>query len=418
MVSQMVRPLLMALLLVSTQAKAAKESCDAQVKQLAELTAKLKAVEQHNVALTKQISDAGDVPYVSTQFIVDSLAHVTDAALGKDSLNVDLSSVYTAADAGYGALSQASEQATVAASKGYAASTDAYGSASKVAQDLYKEHVSSHTGQYYDAAMEAYTQYGETHVGTIRKAYNENLHSHVNMATEKLYAGYGAAVEGSKTAIPKVWDVVQLVKQSIPSAGVGKQLAFLVQEQTFTVPVLNRKVTFNYGYLDGVLMLVQALVAAYIGVQVIWRLFLRTIVWNIGIKILGREVCLRLSMIFIKVSLKLTRFFVSLALSLVLTALSWALCWFILGLFGVLGVVLLHVFENGVKVGLKPGMRLALGLCFGLLFGFIFQSKFCKRRKASSAKNNNVAKTDSKKAAAPPKKADTKQAAKPVQKKK
>lgn len=50
---------------------------------------------------------------------MDSLAHVTDAALGKDSLNVDLSPVYSAADVGYEALTQASEQATVAASQGY-----------------------------------------------------------------------------------------------------------------------------------------------------------------------------------------------------------------------------------------------------------------------------------------------------------
>merc|ERR1711865_900268 len=208
----------------------------------------------------------GGLPYVSTQVIVDSLAHVTDAALGKDSLNVDLSPVYSAADVGYEALSSASAQATVAASQGYAASTEAYGSASKVAQDLYKEHVSQHTGEYYDAAMDAYTSHMESHVGTLRKAYNENLHSHVNMASEKLYAGYGAAVEGSNSALPKIRDVVQMVKESIPSAGVGKQLAFLAQEQTFTVPVLNRKVTLNHGYLDAVLMLAQVLIAAYI-----WR---------------------------------------------------------------------------------------------------------------------------------------------------
>jgi len=413
----MVLPVLMVLFVASTQAKDAKvpkESCDAQNKQIAELTAKLKAVEQK---LKKQLSDAVGLPYVSTQVIVDSLAHVTDAALGKDSLNVDLSPVYSAADVGYEALSSASAQATVAASQGYAASTEAYGSASKVAQDLYKEHVSQHTGEYYDAAMDAYTSHMESHVGTLRKAYNENLHSHVNMASEKLYAGYGAAVEGSKSALPKIRDVVQMVKESIPSAGVGKQLAFLAQEQTFTVPVLNRKVTLNHGYLDAVLMLAQVLIAAYIGVQFLWKLFLKTLVWNIGIKLLGREVCLRLSVTFFKVSFKVTGFFVSLGLSLLLTALSWALCWFILALFGVLGVVLLHVFENGVKLGLKPGMRLALGLCFGLLFGFIFQCKFCKRRKAAAPKTN-AAKTDAKKAAAPTKKADPKQAAKQPSKKK
>merc|ERR1719506_1469206 len=101
-------------------------------------------------------------------------------------------------------------------------------------------------------------------------------------------------------------------------------------------------------------MLAQVLIGAYIGVQFLWKLFLKTLVWNIGIKLLGREVCLRLSMNIVKISFQLTGVFVSLGLSLVLTALSWALCWFILALFGVLGVVLLHAFEHGVKLGLKP----------------------------------------------------------------
>jgi len=415
----MTQPVLLVLLLAAyTQAKEVKESCEAQVKQLKELTAKLQAAEEQNKVLTKQIAASGEVSYVSAQAIVDSLGYVTDAALGKESLNVDLTPVHTAADASYAAFQAAGQQATVAASKGYAASTEAYGSASKIAQDLYGQHVSQHTGEYYDAAMDAYTSHMASHVGTVRKAYNDNLHSHVNTATEKLFAGYGAALEGSKTISPKVWDVVTMVKQSVTSAEVGKQFSFLMQPQTFTVPGLGKKMTLNHGYMDAALMLVQALVAAYVGALVaaifIWRLFLKSVVWNIGIKLLGREVCLRLSVNVINVSLKLARFFVSLALSLVLTVFSWALFWFILGACGVTGVVLLHAFETGLKVGLKPGMRLALGLCFGLLFGFIFQCTFCRKRKAkASATNtkNSTPKTASKK------EADAKSAPKPTKKK-
>jgi hypothetical protein len=389
------------------------------------LQAKVEALEQENAALKEQIRDFGEVPYFSTQVIVDSLGSVTGLAMNKGSFdNVDLTPVYSATSATKEALSKASEQATAAASSSLAKATEALKVAAERAQDLHGKHASQHTEQYYKTAVETYTEHLEPHVATARKAYYDSVHPHVGAVPGKIYDGVGAAVEGGKKLPPILADFMNTARTSVSEASkgpLGTQLGFLVKPQAFTV--MGRTFRFNHGFLDVALAAVQGLIAAYLAFKILGQLLLRTIVWRIGVQLLGKKVCLGLTSTLIKVSYKGTKIVLSLLFSLVLTVFALSLSFLFLFICGAVGIAILHAIETSFTVGLTHRMRLLVGASVGSLFFLICRIKCCRRKKvekkpekATNGKNGKENKApDAKKQAAA--KSDAKQATKPTKKK-
>lgn len=418
--ARMALPLLMLLLFASPldakEEKKKDESCDATVKKL---KARLEALESENAQMKKQIADAA--PYLSTGTIVDSLGSVTEYAMSQGSLDkVDLAPVYSASKVSYEAIQKATSQATAASSNGIAAAMAAMQKTSEMAQDLHGKHVSQHTGEYYDVALDAYTTHLSPHVSTARKAYYDTVHPHVGKASETMYASFGAAMEGGKSLSPKITDVLKLGMKSVTDAWNGqlvKQLDFLVKSQSFTV--LGRTFNFNHGFLDIALAAVQGLIGSYLAFMILWKLCLSTIVWKIGVQILGRKVVWTLINRVVKVCYRVTIFLLSIGFTLVLTVLALAFSWIMLAICGGLGVAMLHVIEQNAKVGLKPGIRLSLGVGIGLFFWLLVRCTCCKKRKAAKAVNGKAAakgnKQEPKKAAAA--KTDAKKGATPTKKK-
>lgn len=405
----MVLPLLMIPLLLAPSTRA--ESCESTLKQM---KAQLEAAQKENAQLKKQLASAGEEPYLSYEEIVDALGDVTDFALAQGNLkNVDLATVYTAANASYEVLHAASEQATAAASKGLAAATEALYSASHLAQDLHGKHVSQHSREYVDTAAELYTAHLEPHVSTARKAYYENVHPHVGKASEALYAGVGAAAEGGRSLSPKLLELHGLVKNGVSQVTGGK-LGFLVEPRTFTV--MGRTFRFNHGLLDCALAGLQGLIAFYLGFMILWKLCLSTLVWKLGIQIMGRRVFVGLVGGLVKVCIIVTRTILKIAFTLVLALLSFSFTWFLLALCGMVGIGILHGVEKGLTLGLAPSLRLGAGAGVGFLLWVLFRCTLCKKRKAEAKPTNgkeaSPKNASGKKAAAS--KSDAKQATKPV----
>jgi len=411
-------PLLVAALVLASPARAAEASCDSSLKQL---QAKLEVLQKENAELKKQVANAGtqqnEVPYFSTEAIVDSLGSVSDFAFSQSNFDtMDLKSVYSARDASYEAFQAASVHATAAASKGLAAATEAMFSAAEMAQDLHGKHVSQHTREYYDTTLETYAEHVEPHVSLAKKAYYANVHPHVDKASESISAGVGAAMEGGRTLTPKLWSVVEMAIAAVSEASsgaAGKQMAFLVEAKTFTV--MGRFFRFNHGFLDIALAVMQGLIALYLGFTILWRLCLSTLVWKIGVQLLGRKVFLGITQKMVKLCFRVTMGILAISFTLVLTLMAISFSWLLLVLCGGLGVALLHAVEKGLTVGLKPGMRLGLGVGVGLLFYVICRFTCCKRKAKEPRKSTNgksSAKSEPKKAGG-----DAKQASKPTKKK-
>jgi len=432
--------------------KAKAESCDSTLKELAQLKAQLEvvqkenaelkvqknaelkvqkesaelkyqAVQKENAELKKQVADSSDLSFVSTQHIVDAFGSVTDAAMSQGGLDsLDLTPVYSAANASYGFLWTSTEQATAAASTGLAAATDAFNSGLATAQDLHTAHAAQHTQEYYKAATDAYTEHAEVHVETARKAYYDSVHPHVDVASKTISDGYGAALEHSGKLGPHVMTVFEMVKTSLLQASngqLGKQLGFLTEPQTYTV--LGRTFKFNSGFLDIGLAFVQGLVAAYLVFKIGGQFLLSTIIWKIGVQLLGKKVFIGCFQTLIKVCYKGTRLVLSICFTLVFLVVTISFSWIMLAICSGLGVALLHAVERNLAVGLSPKIRLAAGAGVGFVFYLLCRVTCCKKRKAkpeahTNGKNGKKA-PEAKKATAASPKTDAKQATKPAKKK-
>jgi hypothetical protein len=295
-------------------------------------------------------------------------------------------------------------------------------SAADMAKDLHSKHASIHTQEYYDITVQTL----EPHVATVRKVYYDSVHPHFNKYSKTISDGVGAAVEGGKALSPQVMRVVQETTQTLSKGSSAPFFANLVKPQTFDV--LGRKFSFKHGWVDVALALVQGMLAFYLIFNVMWKLFLKTLVWNIGIKLLGKKVFFGLVRTFVKVSFRLTRKLISISLYLVLTVVGIAFSLLLLAICGGLGVAMMHGIEKGAAVGLSAGIRLAAGAGVGAFIYLLLRCTCCKRSKKEKATNGKTKHTngtngtngsngkkaaqDPKKAAAPAAKQATKQPAK------
>lgn len=360
-------------------------------------TSKLKVeleAARAEIAALKKSRKTVEVPYVSTKVILDSLG----AVIGQGSLNLDLAPVYTAADASYGALQAASLQATEMASQGSAAAQRHLSTAAEMAQDLHGKHVSEHTKEYYDTAMKTYTTHLAPHVDTARKVYDQSGAAYVDMATAGIYAGIGAVSEGGKSLSPKLSELWQQGMKILSGASGGKlgdQFGVLTKPRT--VEMFGRSRTFEHGIVDIILAALQGACVLYVAVRLLWKLFLKTLIWNIGLKFFGKTVCINLTAKLVKVSFRLTQIILRVLYTLVFTVFGLVLTCIVLpiGIGGGLGVGLLHLIEKNAAVGLSTGQRLGLGAGAGTLVWWLASYICCGRccgrngkKKLAEARNN------------------------------
>jgi len=405
----------------------AQAGCSAQEAKIKELTEQLQEAKAQNAKLMQKLATSSETPYMTTEALVDSFGAVTEFALSQGmmmkGIDVDLSAVYTAANASMESFQSASTQATSAVSRGYEVAKDAVLQAAELAQDLHGKHVSPHSDEYYKIAVET--------LEPARQVYFETVHPHLGKATETVYTVSGTVVESSKKLTPTVLEFVTQASEHFSKASQGPVRDVL---QKFVEPrefvVLGRKLRFPHGYLDAGLAAVQILIGTWAVYTFVWKLFLKTLVWQIGVKLFGEKICLRMTGMLVKVTFKLVRIMLSILVSLAFSTLCLAFSLLMLTICSALGVSLLHGIEKGSSAGIPIRVRLAVGLCFGLLVYFFCQCKCCKRRKkeptvtngktngkTTNGKTNGHTKEEPKKATSPaPKNGAKQEAAKPKKK--
>merc|ERR1719436_507046 len=108
----MALPLLMAVALAPVVQSKEAEKCTAQDARILDLTKKLEAAELKNKQLAQELAASKEIPYMSTEVIVDSMGRVSEYAFGTgNELNVDLTPVLDAANASIQVFQSATSQA-------------------------------------------------------------------------------------------------------------------------------------------------------------------------------------------------------------------------------------------------------------------------------------------------------------------
>jgi len=253
---------------------------------------------------------------------------------------------------------------TEVVSKGYGTAKGAILSAMDAAQELHKEHVLPHAGEYYKAAT--------PHMEAVQKAYYDQVHPHVG----KL----GEAVPGFRDTLKTHFEQATLKVSAVFEGSQSSQLMKLYEERT--VEILGWKKVFKHGCLDIALFFMQAIANLYVGFLIFWK-----VLGKLGFKV---------AKFGVKSSVGITTTTVSLSFRLVFFLLSSVFWLFLFGVFCALGVSLMHGVEKAAKLGLDTNLRLMVGLAIGGIPFSLFYLCCCCCRRRGAKKDNKKADSNGK----------------------
>mmetsp|Transcript_83122 Transcript_83122/g.144419 ORF Transcript_83122/g.144419 Transcript_83122/m.144419 type:complete len:468 (-) Transcript_83122:133-1536(-) len=410
------------------------DSCDAKI---ASLEKSLKAIKEENQNLKSQLEKANipqsEIPYFSAEVLthsVGALRHFSNLALARGkaavpvpewvSMDKLVGPTQAVANASLAALMKAKDHGTTLALMGLETGKKSAVHVSNAAHDLYSKKAAPYAETYVNAGAELYT----THVGPAmtsgRKLYSEKVHPHlgrhVGLAQEKLTVAAGAAFEQSKTLVPLIQQYAEVARVNLQAQlnslrgpildKLLSVLAKITEPRTFTIG--GRKFSFPWGFLDICLLAVQAFVFSCVALVISWKFFLKTLLWKIGLKFLGRKMLIGVSYSVIKVSYRITRILVSLSVYLVKKVLRLVYLVVLLVAFCGMGLLLSLSAGKGAALA-KPGLvidvglLLIAGLCLGVM---LFLCTWCKccccRKRAPKAKAAKEVKEQPAKKKAPP----------------
>jgi len=383
--------------------------------------------------LTATCQNSEEMPYLSSDIfykVFNILADVT--SVGVDGLketypdfdkqltevawtvtNISMEQVQTLS-------AQASELSAQLASQAY----DAADKAKAATLELHRTHVEPHLGAHLAEAqkqgMDLYASHVEPHLGTARSMYAESVHPHVDTAGAVLREALAVAGAQARAALAVASDLrsggLITTLSSTLSAYVSDAHLKMLQEMELLAPraiqVGHRVLKFPRGMLDIVAALVQLALVGFVAFVVAWRLFLKTLLWRLGVKVFGIRVLGAASR-----CLRLCRAAVGLAVGLTLRLMSWALglvnmvtCFGLMSAISaafVYGTELSLLLGLGVSKGLSLPLRLGIGLALGLVWSLAVgwgtlcaccglcrrrQKKSVEAKPAKKAEANGVAK--------------------------
>jgi hypothetical protein len=340
------------------------------VDQLQEANAALEAMKIKYAELEKKFMDADECDlraYVTAQAIVNVVGDVT-GSLGVSSL--DISSVVEATQKNIPVGDLNITQVTEAASNGYDAAKEAIISTVGIAQGLHDEHVLPHASEYYKAAA--------PHMEAAQKAYYDQLHPHVADVSQKISTAFEQTKTGFREKFKTVFEQATL---SVSAAFEGTDTSSTQLNKLYApqqMQFFGYKKTFTHGFLDIALFFVQFITNLYVCLLILWHVCAK-LVWRIGVKLGFKTV---------KTSFWIGTTTTSLAFQLFFKTFSVIFFSFMLGLFCVLGVSLMHGIEKNAKLGIDVGLRMAIGSGIGfVLYMLVYCCCCCKKRKEKTEEN-------------------------------
>lgn len=424
------------------------DSCDAKI---ASLEKSLKAMKQDyenlqksansmKLELEKANTPQSEIPYFSAEVLthsVGALRHFSNLALahGKAAMPVPewvsmdklVGPTQAVANASLVALQAAKEHGSTIALMGLETGKKSAMLVTDAAQDLYSKKAAPYAETYVTAGTELYKTHVSPAMANGRKLYAEKVHPHlgrhVGLASEKLTVAAGAAYEHGKTLVPLIQQYAEVARVNVQAQLNSLQgpifdkllnvIRKITEPQTFTIG--GRKFSFPWGFLDIILLTVQVIVFSCVALVITWKFFLKTLLWKIGLKLLGRKMLIGVSYSVIKVSYRITRILVFLSYYLVRKVLQLVylavLCVACCGM----GLFLSLSAGKGATLA-KPdlvidaGALLIAGFCLGLMFFLCTWCKCCCcRKRAPKLKAAKDGKEQPKKKASPAKEPPAKQ---------
>jgi len=398
-----------------------KTILDLQVK-IEEVKKELGQVKTENAALKAATAGGGSkgVPYLDFETLTGLLGELHTLSLGDASPTEALSSATwmpanisehwaSVTEQAMLALDGIKEKATALSATAAEAAQGASEKATLLAQDLHKS-LEPHIGDHIESGMKAYKEDLEPHVETAKEVAAIKLRE----AQEMIKQGSSALLESSSTAVGSLTENLQVFRllstdmlgeyQSVAGEKVRQAMApaaYTIGGKTFH---------FSRGLLDMLAAGIQLVLFAYLLFIIVWRIFLRTLLWKLGMKLLGRNVMaivlrsLRLCISIIRSCLRLVwgTTFRLLGMAMSLTTLSFTTLIFFGVVYGVEVSVLLGM---GLGKGLNLRHRLMVSGVLGLLTYLAMTVRGRAKRAKSSANldsngaSNGKAKTAQKSAA-------------------
>lgn len=413
------------------------DKCDAKV---ASLEKALKAAKQENEKLQKSANDMrqkldkafiprSEVPYFSAEVLthsVGALRHLVSLAAERSKATVPIPEWASAeklvgptqavANASLAAFQKAREHAGTAAIMALETGKRSASSATTVAQELYGKHAAPYAETYVTEGAKLYEAHVAPAVASGRKLYTEKVHPHlgrhVGLAHEKLTVAAGAAYEHGKTLAPVVKEYAEVARlnaqawlNSLQGPIFDKMWAVLekiTEPRSFSIA--GRKFSFPWGFVDICLLAIQVFIFGFLGLVITWKLFLKTLLWKIGLKFLGRKMIIGVTYSVIKVSYRTTRLLASITVFLVRKTLRLAYLAVLLSFFCGLGLLTSLSASRGLAiaspgVAIDQGVLLIAGLCLGLLLFLCTWCSCCccrKRRAKDKAPPSTAKKAERK----------------------
>jgi len=370
--------------------------------QLDEAQKELTQAKQENAAL-KSV-DAKAVPYLDFETLTGLLGELHTLSVGDGPSEAFASTAWlpsnisehwaTVTEQAMLALDGMKEKATALSASAAEAAQGATEKATKVAQDLHKS-LEPHIGDHFEHGMKAYKEDLEPHVETAREVASIKLRE----AQEMFKQGSSALLESSTTAVGSLTDNMQVFR--LLSSDVlgdyqtvaGEKVRQAMAPAVYTVG--GRTFRFGRGLVDMIAAGTQLLLFAYLLFILVWRIFLRTVLWKLGMKLFGRNMMalllrtLRLCISVLRACLRLLwgTFMQLLGMTMSLTTLSFTTLVFLGIVYGVEVSVLLGM---GLSKGLKLRYRLAISGALGLLTFLVMVVRGrMKRAKKSNVNGSN-----------------------------
>lgn len=366
------------------------EDCSALQEKIKSLEVELaKAKELSGKA--KGDSTAG-LPYASFQILEKSFSTVSELVnegLGSTQIPMpDLSigelssTAWNKANKSYAQAKELITQAAPVVSSTAALAQQKAGEASAVASDIYATHLKDHVGEYVTVSVDVYGKHLSPHVTTAQKMYYESVYPHITEGSKVLSGSLSSILEqgmelskdisvadGLGTAFTKV----KASSQSLDFA--LSKISFVFE--TKTLKFLGRTFSFPYGYIDIASAALQIFCVAFLVLYLTWKLFLKTLVWNILLKVIGRKILYGTVTTTLKLCYKITWLLQKILWSLISLALRAIFFAVKLLITCSMGLGLVTGADKAAQAGLQKSakdfgvtleMRLAASLAIGMLF--------------------------------------------------
>jgi len=410
--------------MANLQAEASKEK--SVLKQ--ELDTLKAAMEAQAAAAAEAAASAKAVPYLDFESLTGLLGELHSVSLGEISseaipaaswLSANITEHWlTVTEQAMSTLDSIKEKAATLRATAAEAAQGAAEKATLVAQDLHKQ-LEPHIGEHVKAGMEAYKEDLEPHVETAKEVASAKLLE----AQELLKRGSSTLLESSTVAMGSFGDNIQALRlqssdildQSFSMA--SEKLSWAMSPSAYQLG--GKTIKFSRGLIDIVAAGAQILLLAYLLFIIVWRIFLRTLLWKLGLKFVGRNTfkvatgSLRLAFSFVRLSFSIVWGLFLQAVGVVQSVTSLSI-WTLIFLGIVYGIEVSVLLGMGVGKGLKLRYRLLISGGLGLLVWFSFAVRRCSRKakSSSSSPETNGKSTNGKAKAAAKTKAEAKKSTK------